>query len=122
MAEQITLGGAQTFFLGEAKTIRLELLDSTGAPVSMTAWTMLFDVRVHDNSTAPAVLSKTPTVTGTYATTRDANTQRAEVALTAAETAALSATTYRCSWARTDTGTETVLAWGTLTLQEATAL
>ena len=74
MATTQTIGGGGTLFVGEDKTLRLELLDpdtfvdgepvAASVPINMAGWTLLFDVRLKDNSPDPAILSKTPTLTG----------------------------------------------------------
>lgn len=129
MALDATIGGNGFLFVGEDKTLQLELLDSTynpglvgsGIPVDMTGWSLIFDVRLKDNSAAPALLSVVPTLVGVYNAVRASNTQRAQVVLTDAETSTFSAKTYRHSWKRLDFGSETVLAWGDFTLQMATS-
>src|SRR5678815_2457450 len=95
MALTRTMGGSGTLFVGEDKIFRLELLevelDSNGVPtaptastpvVSMTGWNVLFDVRLKDTSTDPAILSKTATLSGVYNVSRAINTQRAIVVVT----------------------------------------
>lgn len=128
MATDVTIGGSGTLFVGEDKTLRLELLDENDLPVNMAGWTMLFDVREKDNSSA-ALLSKVPSVTGAYNAARAANTQRAEVTLTDDDLAATifkgsnltaGAKTYRHSWKRMDAGNETVLSRGDFSPEKAT--
>lgn len=121
MATLQTIGGAGALFVGEDKTLRLELLDTALVPIDMAAWTMLFDVRTTDNASDPALLSKTPSVSGAYNAVRATNTQRAFVTLTDVDLNTLKARTYRYSWKRMDADNETVLAWGDFTLQKATA-
>lgn len=121
MAEEVTIGGDGELFVGEDKVLRLELLDTSGLPVDMSGWAMLFDVRLKDKSPDPALLSKTPSVTGVFNAARASNTQRAEVTLSDDELNTLQAKTYRHSWKRMDAGSETVLAWGDFVLQKATA-
>ena len=121
MATETTLGGDGSLFVGEDKTIRLELLDVDGLPVSMTGWGLLFDVRKNDTSAEPAILSRTPTLTGTYNSVRATNTQRAVVILTDTELNLFRAQTYRYSFKRTDNDSETVLTWGDFAPQKATA-
>lgn len=128
-----TIGGNGMLFVGEDKIFKLELLqielDSNGTPIApsasstpvdMTGWTLLFDVRVKDTS-ADAILSKTPTVTGTYNASRALNTQRAVVAVSDTEMNLFKQKTYRHSWKRMDDGVETVLSRGNFTPEKATA-
>lgn len=120
MALELTIGGNGTLFVGEDKVLRLELLDINSLPVNMAGWTLLFDVRKKDTSTT-AILSKVPTVTGTYDSSREVNTQRAIVTLTDTDMNLFKESTYRHSWKRMDDGSETVLAWGDFAPQKATA-
>lgn len=123
MATTVTIGGNGTLFVGEDKTIKLELLDAADIPVDMSGWTLLFDVRLKDTSPDPAILSKTPTITGTYNVVRASNTQRAVVALTDTEMNLFKQKTppYRHSWKRMDDGSETVLSRGNFAPEKATA-
>jgi hypothetical protein len=121
MAEEVTLGGEGTLFVGEDKLFRLELLDPTGAPVNMSGWTMVFDVRAKDTSADPALLSKVPAVLGTFNAIRADNLQRALVVVTDDDMNLFAEKTYRYSWKRMDGGSETVLVYGDFTPQKATA-
>ena len=121
MATNVDIGGSGTLFVGEDKTFVLEVLDTAGVPVNITAWTILFDVRLKDNSAAPAIFSKTATLTGVYNSVRATNTQRANVSLTDDELNTVTAKTYRQSWKRMDAGVETVLLYGAFAPQKATA-
>lgn len=123
MAEDVTIGGDGSLFVGEDKTIRLELFLKSDPTVSIdfSGWVMLFDVRNKDNSPAPAIVSLTPTIIGVFNTLRVSNTQRAIVALTDDLLNLFKEKTYRYSWKRMDDGSETVLAWGDFAPQKATA-
>jgi hypothetical protein len=120
MARNITIGGDGSLFIGEDKTLRLEVLDASDVPVDMTTgWTVTFDVRLNDVDPSPVLLSKAATISGTYSATRAANTQRAVVALSDDEMT-MPTKSYRHSWKRTDAGSETVLAYGDFLPQIAT--
>ncbi len=122
MALEATIGGDGTLFVGEDKTFRLELIDKISSlPVDMTGWTLLFDIRKKDASPSPAIISLVPTITGTFASTRELNTQRAVVVVTDTDMNLFKEQTYRHSWKRMDDGNETVLAWGDFAPQKATA-
>jgi hypothetical protein len=121
MALDATIGGDGLLFVGEDKIFKLELLDASDVPVDMTGWTLLFDVRVKDKTPDPALISKTPMITGVYNAVRATNTQRAVVTVTDTDMNLLKARTYRHSWKRMDDGSETVLAWGDFVVQKATA-
>lgn len=123
MAYDVTIGGEGTLFVGEDKTLRLELVDAQDPPqpVDMTGWTMLFDVRLKDTSPDPAIVSVVPTLIGAFNLVRASNTQRAIVSLTDDMLNLFKAKTYRYSWKRMDAGDETVLMYGNFAPQKATA-
>lgn len=130
MATTVTIGGSGTLFVGEDKVFRFEVLqrrtdglphDATSVPEDMTGWALLFDVRKKDTSPDPAILSKTPTITGVYNVLRATNTQRAVTALTDTEMNLFRAKTYRYSVKRMDDGSETVLVRGNFAPEKATA-
>lgn len=119
MAKQWTIGGAGDLFKGEDKTLKLEVLDGSDLPVDIAVWSITMDVRLTVDASAPATLSKTATVSGTYNANRNTNTQRAVVTLTDTELG-ITATTYQHAWKRTDDGSETILAYGDFIVEEAT--
>lgn len=122
MAENVTIGGGGTLFVGEDKTLSLELTskaDSTVA-VNMSGWTMVFDVRKSDTSQT-SILSLTPSVTGSFNALRSSNTQRAMVTISDESTNLFKGATYRYAWKRLDEDSETVLMWGDFVLEKATA-
>lgn len=116
MATDVAIGGNGTLFIGEDKLLRFSLLTT-----DMSGWTTVFDVRSKDKSADPAILSKSPTLTGVYSATPASNTQRAEVALSDDDMNLFKAKTYRYSWKRMDAGNETVLARGNFVPEKATA-
>lgn len=121
MALDAPIGGNGSLFVGEDKVFTLELIDMSSNPVDMSGWTLLFDVRKKDNSIDPAIISKTPSLTGTFNASRSSNTQRAVAVVTDTDMNLFKAGTYRHSWKRMDDGSETVLAWGDFTPEKATA-
>lgn len=121
MATNVTIGGSGALFVGEDKTLRLELLDAASLPVDMTGWSVLFDVRSKDTSPDPAIVSKTATVSGAFNATRALNTQRAVVTLTDDDLNLFKARNYRHSWKRMTAGSETVLCRGYFAPEKATA-
>jgi hypothetical protein len=127
MAVETTIGGSGSLFVGEDKILRFECALAENGTISatvavdMAAWTMRFDVRKKDNSSDPAILALTPTVSGVFNVDRTANTQRAQVTLTDTQLNEFKAKNYRWSWKRMDDGNETVLGWGTFAPQKATA-
>lgn len=119
MANEATIGGSGQLFVGEDKTFVLELLDSSDAPVNMTGWTIIFVVSARDAGTP--LFNITASVTGSFNASRVLNSQRASAALTSAQMDTLKAKTYRHSWKRTDSGVETILAYGDFEVEKATA-
>lgn len=112
MANEVTIGGDGSLFIGEDKTLDHEVLDVDGAPVDINGWTIKFTVRTSDGAADPVVIEKTASIIGTYSAVRTSNTQRARVALTDDDTNTLTARGYRYSFKRTDDGSETVTAFG----------
>lgn len=121
MALDATIGGDGSLFVGEDKVFKLEVIDINSAPVNITGWVLRFDVRKLDASPAPPILSFTPTISGTFNASRVINTQRAIVTVTSTDMDKFKAGTFRHSWKRMDSGSETVLAWGNFIPQKATA-
>ncbi len=121
MATTVQIGGDGTLFVGEDKTFTLETLNSSGVPVDMLGWTVLFDVRKSDKAPDPAIFSKTATIVGVFNVVRATNTQRAQTTLSDTEMNTVSGRTYRYSWKRMDDGVETVLARGNFVVEKATA-
>jgi hypothetical protein len=127
MPAEVTIGGNDDLFIGEDKTLRFELWDETDPTksIDMAGWVMVFDVRIKDTSPDPAILSKTPTLSGTFNVTRTLNLQRAFVSLSDDDTnlflGGKGKKTYRWSWKRMDANGETVLGRGDFTPKKATA-
>jgi hypothetical protein len=121
VALEVNIGGDGELFVGEDKVLRLEVLDTDGIPVNILGWAIIFDVRKSDDAVAPAIISATGTVTGSYNVSPTLNGQRALFTLTDDDLNLLTARIYRHSFKRTDAGVETVLAYGDLHPQKATA-
>ena len=131
MATDVTIGGEGegTLFADEDKVFLLEVLDVNEVPVNIAGWPIVFDVRRKDNSADPALLSIAATITGTYSATRASNTQRAQVVVTDDDMHPFKGSnlpdgrekTYRHSWKRTTSGSETVLCRGDFAPEKATA-
>jgi hypothetical protein len=123
MAEDVTIGGGGSLFVGEDKVIRLELFLKSDSTVSVDwlTWSTIFDVRRKDTSLDPALISLTPAVSGTFNAVRALNAQRGLVFLTDDLMNLFKAKTYRWSWKRMDAGGETVLARGDFAPEKATA-
>lgn len=121
MASNINIGGDGSLFIGEDKTFRLEVLDSSEAPVDISGWTIKLLVRLLE-TTAEPLLEKTASISGSFNADRNVNTQRAvvEVADTELSEDDFDPRIYRYSFKRTDDGSETILAYGNFRLQRAT--
>ena len=118
MGAQATIGGSGTLFVGEDKTLKLELLDSSDVPVDMTGWAV--SLIVHTKA-GEVVVTETATISGVYSATRSVNTQRAVVTLTDTEMG-IAAGTHRHSWKRTDDGSESILAYGDFIVEQTTQI
>jgi hypothetical protein len=116
MAALVTIGGNGSLFVGEDKSVRLEVLDTDGVPVDLTGWAVRFLVLSQSGS---VLIDETAAITGVYSATRSANTQRAVVTLTDTEMN-IPDGTHRHSWKRTDDGSETILAYGNCVVERTT--
>ena len=116
MAIQATMGGAGELFVGEDKTLKLELIGITGLPVDMTGWGVRCLVL---SKQSEVLIDKNASITGVYNAARSDNTQRAVVTLTDSDMS-IQEGVHRHSWKRTDDGSETVLAYGDCIIERAT--
>lgn len=116
MAALVTLGGAGSLFVGEDKTLKWELIDTTGVPVDMSGWAIRLLVL---SSSGTVMINKTASITGSYSSTRSANTQRAVVTLTDTDME-IPDGTHQHSLKRTDDGSETILTYGPCIVERAT--
>lgn len=97
------------------------LNEAETAAIDITGWTLSWMVKrrlSHDD--ADAVITKTTvagiSIAGTYDADPDTNTQKATVTVEDGDTDGLSAGEYFYELKRTDSGFETILAYGGLTL------
>lgn len=127
MAREQAIGGNGEFFQGEDKTLKMRLWKKPkkdGILIDMTGWDVIWVVRKKDSSADPAILEKTATIEGTFDPDPEDSTQYAVVQLTDDETNLLTkigTAAYRHSWKRMDDNRETVLSYGNLNPQQATA-
>ena len=125
MAVEATLGGNSTLFVGEDKQASLELLDAaynpaipgSGNPIDMTGMGISLLVSLTDWD-AP-IITVVGTLTGVFNVLRTMNTQRTIVQLTRADMELFRGKTYRYAWARTDSGSYTIFAYGNFVVQLA---
>lgn len=120
MAKEIQIGGNGSLFVGEDKTIIIEVIDPvTKLPVDISGFTINFVVGKNDRDNT--VFNKQATIIGTFNADRVINTQRARIILTDTEMNTVTNRTYRHSWKRMDDGSETVFAYGDFVPERATA-
>jgi hypothetical protein len=122
MTANRTIGGDGSVFIDCDVTLRFEILRD-GIPFNAVGWEngeLLFDVRHTDFSPTP-LLQKQPVILGTFSPDRSLNQQRAVVQIDAADWAGFKEQPYRYSLKRMLAGSETVLFWGDLRPQKATA-
>lgn len=101
--------GAQDFsiYAGEAVTITVTLTGSG----SITGWTLVCKI-----SNPPYVAALVTRTIGSGVTITDAANRIITITLTSAQTTLLGAGAYKWSLARTDSGSETVLTVGSITI------
>lgn len=123
MAREQHIGGSDHWFIGEDKTLPFEIYDSTEEQIqNVTGYAIGFYLRKILEGD-PLVFSKTTgastiTITGSYNADPDTNTQRINVLITDDDTDNLQPGQYQYSLWRTDSGSETVLAYGTVELKK----
>jgi hypothetical protein len=121
MANFITVGGNGRFFVNEAKVVKVEVLDTAQAPISISGWTTRLLLKKKDtDADANAVLSCNGTIIGTFNAERRLNSQRAQFAITANQTSLLVPRKYQYSVKRTDANSETVLIYGEWEVERTT--
>lgn len=140
MALEFNIALSDYFFLGEDKllsftiyqagTTLAQIAAGTAVPEDVTNYGLRWDLRVNVGDAA-AVISKstadaTITITGAYNASQSLNTQRVVVTLLDTDTDDLRTLyphtdTYRHALKRVDSGSETILSFGTVALQQAAA-
>lgn len=118
MAQQVNL---TDWYYGEDRTFRFTILDQTGAAVDITGWTVQFEFRTAVTDSSP-LLALT---VGSGITLTNPTAGILDVAVTRAQTTGVltpgtaTSITFQYGLARTNSGTWTVLAYGTATLTRA---
>ena len=124
MAREQHIGGTEDWFIGEDKTLKFEIYDSTEEQITdVSSYAMAFYLRQHGGPDT-RLLTKTTgastiTVTGSHNADPDTNTQRTNVLIEDTDTDNLQPGLYTYALWRTDSGNETVLAYGTAVLKKA---
>ena len=117
MAFEQNITAAWHWFLGEDKDLEFVIYQEDGVTVQdITGWALEWVLRVEDDDTGAAVISKT-TSSGIALTTPTSGVATVTIADT--DTADLTVGTYRHALKRTDDGAETILAWGDCVLRQA---
>lgn len=96
------------WFTGEDQAIRFTIYDAAGAVQNITGWTLSF--KLATAQTAAASVTKAATLTTPLSGI-------ATVAVAAADTSGLTPATYFYTLARTDSGFNSVVAYGSAVLQ-----
>ena len=127
MAIEFNIGADQFWFLGEDKVLRFTIYDADGeTPIDITGWALSFSLRKTDkDATVPALIAKTTEddtieIVGTFNIDPEVNTQSVEIQFPSFDTTNLKPIAYRYSLKRMDAGFEGILAYGSITLLQAT--
>ena len=129
MAIEDDITSADMLFVGDDRNLEFEIFDSDGVAggtmVNVSAYALRFDIRKGVEDSDPPVITKTTggsgiTVTGVYNAVRATNTQRVVVSIADTDTENMRAGDYEYTLKRTDAGSETTLAFGTVTLRKGT--
>lgn len=124
MAREQHLGASEEWFIGEDKTIPFEIYSSDEATMQDVAgWALEWRLRKMIDSDA-VLLTRTTggstiTISGTYNAVPATNTQRINVLIEDTDTDNLQPGNYQYALKRTTAGSETILAYGTVTLKKA---
>lgn len=117
IVQNISLG-TYHWHVGEARTLRYDVVDSAGSPQNMTGFALLWELADQDGVVQ---VSKTSGGGGITIGNGDGTNDRATVTVAQADTEALTPGTYTHRLRRTDAGSELVLAYGYAELGVVTA-
>lgn len=117
MSKEQNILASDGVFAGETKQLQFSVTDSADSPQTMTGWTLEFVIRTQVGATT-ALLTKT-TASGIAIANGAGTNDRATVTLTAANTTAVGAGTFSYALRRSDSGSEQVLAYGSLVIRQA---
>lgn len=114
MSKIFNITDGDNFFIGEDKTIEIDVLQSDNATAqTMTGWTLTWELKARNRSTA-ALISATPTIGN-----GDGTDDRATITVADTDTEALGPGTYYHHLRRTDAGSEQILSHGSVVLKES---
>ena len=117
MSVRTNISATDHYIIGEDKQVQFLVVASTGAAQTMTGWALEFIVRPDPDSTT-STISKT-TASGIALSNGNGTNDRATVTITDDDTVNLRPGLYYYALRRTDSGSEQVLAFGTLELIQA---
>lgn len=113
MSKVFNIADGDNWFIGEDKTIRIDVVDADDAAQAMTGWTLVWELKAASRSTS-ALISKTPSI-GNGSGTDD----RATITVADTDTEALEPGTYYHHLRRSDAGSEQVLSHGSVVIKES---
>jgi hypothetical protein len=125
MALRSNLSKDDGVFIGKDKNLRFTIYTTSAktAIQDVTSFTLEFLLRRDDQDANAHIVKKITgsgiTISGTYNSAPAVNTQKVTVALEDTDTDGVAPGTYRYTLNRTDSGSEDVLAFGSLPLQLA---
>lgn len=133
MAIEFNITPSHRFFLGEDKVIDLTIFQQDGVtPLDVSGMTLEWSLKKKDKDPDPPIIGKATgsgiTIVGVYNVNPATNTQRVRISFASADTdpfVTVSYTlkagfAYRHSLKRTDTGSEGIFTFGSLTFLQAT--
>jgi len=128
MAEQADIGYDNNqkpdWFVGEDKIFAFTIYQKTAAgvltstPQNITGWALRWDMRRTDSEADPVVLTKASG--GSGITITDGPNGQGQVLIDDTDTDTLVPRLYRHALKRTDSGSETLLLWGSASLAKRT--
>lgn len=114
MSKLFNITDADNWFIGEDKSIAINVLQSDDTtPQTMTGWTLVWELKAADRSVS-ALISKTPAISSD-----DGTDDLATVTIVDTDTEALAPGTYYHHLRRSDGGAEQILSHGTAVLKES---
>lgn len=114
MSKVFNILDADNFFIGEDKTIVIDVVQSDGTTAqAMTGWGLVWELKASAVS-ASALISKTPSI-GNGSATDD----RATITVADTDSEAINPGTYYHHLRRNDAGLEAILSHGTVVVKES---
>ena len=118
MAAEFNIAASDNWFIGEDKTINVDVDQSDGStPQTMTGWALTWELK--DSATGVVRVTKTTSGGGVTISNGGGTDDRASVAVLDTDTEALAPGTFFHQLRRTDAGNEVVLAFGNAVLKDS---